>query len=197
MDEKGFLHLSIKTIVVVIIVLAFLGLGLLFVKSQIGDIDKTPSEIKESLQDDMYDDFDLRSENRKLSFNATKLTLGTGEESVQVVTLKNTQENIINIILGFEVKANNGFIPFTSGQEMNFTSGIKMDFTTELYPVTSTIIWDDTVQTLKPGESRVIHFTVTAPDKTGNYLYKIVVNKQAANGTIEVYDSQTFFIITS
>ncbi len=184
--KKGSLNLSIEAIVIVVIAFTVLGLGLGFVKNQIGDIGKTSSAIQEQISQQILDD--LRTGNKKLSFPATKLTLGTGEESVQAIGIKNTEDNIVVIQIGFKIKNGADFQPFTSAQSIDVGNGAK-----------GTIIWDDTPQTFKQGESRVFPVTIAAPDKGGNYLYKIVLLKIDAQGTItaDEFDSKTFFIKTS
>ncbi len=184
MNKKGSLNLSIEAIVIVVIAFTVLGLGLGFVKTQIGDIGKTSSSIQEQISQQILDD--LRTGNKKLSFPATKLTMGTNEESVQAIGIKNTADSPIEITIAFQVKEGNAFKPFVSEQLLTFKNGAN--------DVKSRIIWDDSTQTFKPGESRVFPVTITAPDKSGNYLYKIILKKQ---GTEEEFDSRTFFIKTS
>lgn len=180
--------MSIETIVIVVIAFTVLGLGLGFVKTQIGDISKTSSSIQEQISQQILDD--LRTGNKKLSFPATKLTLTTSEESVQAIGIKNTEDSQVNLIIGFEVKSGNEFPPFISEQEQTFTSGANQ--------VKAKIVWDNSPQPLKAGESRVFPITITAPDKTGNYLYRITVSKADDSGTITgPFDSKTFFIKTS
>ncbi len=184
MNKKGSLNLSIEAIVIVVIAFTVLGLGLGFVKTQIGDIGKTSSAIQEQISQQILDD--LRTGNKKLSFPATKLNLATGEESVQAIGIKNTEDSPVEIIMAFEVKSGDNFVPFISQEFKSFQSGTAQ--------VKSKIDWDNSKQPLKPGESRVFPVTITAPDKSGNYLYKIII-KKAENG--DPFDSRTFFIKTS
>jgi hypothetical protein len=187
MNKKGSLNLSIEAIVIVVIAFTVLGLGLGFVKTQIGDIGKTSSSIQEQISQQILDD--LRTGNKKLSFPATKLTLSTSEESVQAIGVKNTEDSPVDIIINFDVKSGDKFESFTSQEALSFKNGP--------ISVKSKIDWDDSSQPLKPGESRVFPVTITAPDKTGNYLYKITLKKLTAEGEESEFDSRTFFIKTS
>ncbi len=187
MNKKGSLNLSIEAIVIVVIAFTVLGLGLGFVKTQIGDIGKTSSAIQEQISQQILDD--LRTGNKKLSFPATNLKLATNEESVQAIGLKNTEDSPVDVIIGFQVKSGSTFPSFTSEQTLPFKNG-ALD-------VKAKISWDDSTQKLKPGESRVFPVTITAPDRTGNYLYKIIIKKVTADGTESEFDSRTFFIKTS
>ncbi|MEK6845143.1 MAG: hypothetical protein AABY26_00170 [Nanoarchaeota archaeon] len=188
--KKGSLNLSIEAIVIVVIAFTVLGLGLGFVKSQIGDISKTSSAVQEQISQQILDD--LRTGNKKLSFPATKLTLETGAESVQAIGVKNTEDKQISLMLGFQVREEGGiFQPFFSEKKLTFKSGGQ--------DVESKIIWDDSSQTLKAGETRVLPVTITAPDKSGNYLYKVDLYyvEDGKPSTDAPYDSKTFFIKTS
>ena len=187
-SKKASLNLSIEVIVVVVIAFTVLGLGLGFVKNQIGDISKTSSAVQEQISQQILDD--LRTGNKKLSFPATKLTLETSEESVQAIGVKNTEDHETSLKLEFYVKAGDTFERFDSEQEKTFNSGGN--------PVAATIIWDDQKQTLKAGESRVFPVTITAPSKSGNYLYKVVLREIDDNeADLGEFDSKTFFIKTS
>lgn len=55
------------------------------------------------------------------------------------------------------------------------------------------VFWDDSIQKYSPGESRPIPFTLTAPNKFGNYLFKVRVVKDDEND----FASKTFFVRTS
>ena len=61
------------------------------------------------------------------------------------------------------------------------------------------IIWDDSWQRMGAGDTKVISFSLTSPDKQGTYLYKVILEMADDDlGTnAEVYDSTTFFIKTS
>lgn len=186
MTRKGSLNLSIQAIVIVVIAFVVLGLGLGFVRSQFGEIQKTSTAVQEQISQQILDD--LRTGNKPLSFPASKLVLETGEESVQAIGIKNTGDSLRNMLIQFEVKTADTPGIFESAQTLDFTS-------TSGDSVTADILWDDEVQTLKAGETRVIPVTITAPDKIGNYLFKVkVVN---SDDPTEEYATKTFFIKTS
>ena len=189
MNKRASLELSIQAIVIVVIAFVVLGLGLGFVRTQFKDISSTSTQIQSEISQQILDD--LRTGNKKLSFPATQLTLETNTESVQAIGVKNTRDGKIQLLLGFEVKAADGFKRFTSEQPLTFSSSAGQE-------VTSKIVWDNTPQSFKAGESKVIPVTINAPDKTGNYLYKVILEEVDESGAASgEYDSRTFFIKTS
>ena len=188
MNKRGSLELSIQAIVIVVIAFVVLGLGLGFVRTQFKDISSTSTQIQSEISQQILDE--LRTGNKKLSFPATQLSLETNSESVQAIGIKNTKDTKIDLKLSFQVKSSNGFQPFVSETPLTFTSSTAQE-------VNSKIVWDDTPQPFKAGESKVIPITITAPDKTGNYLYKVVLNQVNADGSEEEFESRTFFIKTS
>ncbi len=188
--KKGSLNLSIEAIVIVVIAFVVLGLGLGFVRSQIGNIQSTSTAVQEQISQQILDD--LRTGNKKLSFPATKLTVETGEETVQAIGVKNTEDGERTLRVGFKVKAVERFEGFSSEVELGFATvgGVE---------TAAKIVWDDSDLKFKAGESRVIPVTITAPDKSGNYLYKVLIYKVNPNGEAEEvpFDERTFFIKTS
>ena len=196
MNKKGSLNLSIQAIVIVVIAFVVLGLSLGFVRTQFGEFGKTSTAVQEQIGQQILDD--LRTGNKKLSFPATKLTIETGEESVQAIGLKNTKDSAVHLRLGFQVKgtgadcdAARGFCTFVSEQKLDFATPNNPD-------VTALIIWDNSPQSFKQGQPKVIPVTITAPDKTGNFLYKVVVHEVTEGGDyIGEFDTRTFFIKTS
>ncbi len=184
MKKRGSLNLSIEAIVIIVIAFVVLGLGLGFVREQFKDIGGTTKTIQEQIRQQIIDD--LRTGNKKLSFPATKLDLGTNEETVQAIGIKNTEDRKVEVLIGFNVKVGEEFKAFESQSELSFTVSDNT--------VRARIDWDNSPQSLKPGETRIIPVTITSPDKTGNYLYKIVLTDKE---TGEDFDSRTFFIKTS
>ncbi len=184
-NKKASLNLSIQAIVIVVIAFVVLGLGLGFVRGQFEQITSTSTSVQEQISQQILDD--LRTGNKKLSFPATSITLETNELSVQAIGIKNTEDADKNLIVGFEVKNGDIFEIFSSQTTLSWTTPDAID-------VSSRIDWDDTPQALDAGESRVVPVTITAPSKTGNYLYKVVLTDA---DTLEEFDSKTFFIKTT
>src|SRR3989338_3648006 len=173
MNKKGSLELSIQSIVIVVIAFVVLGLGLGFVREQFKDIGSTSKGIQEQIRQQILDD--LRTGNKKLSFPATKLDLETGEETVQAIGIKNTEDRAVSLVLAFKLKVGNDFQPFISQKYLTFNvDGVSG---------TAKIDWDNSAQKLGPGETRIIPVTITAPDKSGNYLYKVVLIDQDTTTT--------------
>ncbi|MBI4983755.1 hypothetical protein HZC32_03865 [Candidatus Woesearchaeota archaeon] len=183
MKKKGSLNLSIEAIVIVVIAFVVLGLGLGFVRNQFksfGNLaEDTQGQIKQQLMED------LRTGDKKLSFPSTQYTASSGEEigSASGVAVKNTGDAVLKFKLEFLVKVGANFESFKSGT----TTGTETDFG----QFKARIDWDDTEQTLNPGESRFYGIAMSSPNKIGNYLYKIRVTDSEKQ---KVYDEKTFFI---
>jgi len=187
MNNRGSLELSIQTIIIVVIAFVVLGLGLGFVREQFAGIGSTTTAVQEQISQQILDD--LRTGNKKLSFPATELRLETGSDDVQAIGIKNTADSELVLKVAFQVKTGNGFDNIESEVEKGLTTTGGVSFSTK-------IIWDNSELTFSPGESRVIPVTITAPDKTGTYLYKVLVMK-VEQSSETVFDERTFFIKTS
>ena len=181
-NKKASLNLSVEAIVIVVIAFVVLGLGLGFVRGQFEQMESTSSSVQEQISQQILDD--LRTGNKKLSFPATSLSLETGELDVQAIGVKNTEDSEKTLKIEFWAKDGETFTQFISQDDYTFVGA----------DASARIDWDDTEQTLGAGESRVYPVSITAPDKTGNYLYKIVLVDQLDGSE---FDSKTFFIKTT
>ena len=182
-NKKGSLNLSIQAIVIVVIAFVVLGLGLAFVKNVFGDIGGQSEKIFTSVEADIQDK--MAQSNEPLYFPAQKLTLNAGEESVQGIGVKNTGDVSLNLKVVFQVRVGESFQDFKSGSVQEFGSGEE--------GFTAGVFWDDSSQKYGAGEGRPIPFTLTAPDKFGNYLFKVKVVKEDGSDFV----SKTFFVRTS
>ena len=186
-NKKASLNLSIQAIVIVVIAFVVLGLGLGFVRGQFEQMTATSTSVQEQISQQILDD--LRTGNKKLSFPTSKLTLETSESNVQAFGIKNTADSSKDLIVSFKVKVGDTFDEFIS---MNDLSWVLSDGTS----VTARIDWDDSLQSLGAGESRVIPVTINAPSRTGNYLFKVILYEGSIADENE-FDSKTFFIKTT
>lgn len=186
-NKKGSLNLSIEAIVIVVIAFVVLGLGLGFVKGQFEQITDTSTSVQEQISQQILDD--LRRSNNKLSFPSNDLAYETSDEDVQAVGIKNTDDQSKFFKLGFQVKDGTDFIEFASGTDLDITS----------LSAEAQIIWDDSWQEMGAGDTKVISFSLTAPDKQGTYLYKVYLmeSETGSDADASEYDSTTFFIKTS
>ena len=185
LQKKASLNISIEAIVIIVIAFVVLGLGLGFVRSQFSSIEGTSTAVQEQISQQILDD--LRTGNKPLSFPASKLVLETGQESVQAIGVKNTGDSPLSLKIGFEIKSSTKFDMFSSAQPLSFTS-------TAGDTVEAAILWDDSSQELKGGDTVVVPVTITAPDRIGNYLYKVILTDE---GTQQEYATKTFFVKTT
>lgn len=184
MNNRGSLELSIQTIIIVVIAFVVLGLGLGFVRGTFEDITSTSEQVQKQIEQQILDD--LRRGNQKLNFPTDELNLGTGESTVQAVGVKNTKDTTLRLKVGFEVKTKTGFEPFTSEVPKPFTTVGDTE-------TTSIIIWNSEFLEYTPGETRVLPVTITAPSKSGTYLFNVLIKDEQDT----VFDERTFFIKTS
>ena len=193
MNRKASLNLSIEAIVIVVIAFTVLGLGLGFVKSQIGDIQTTSSAVQEQISQQILDD--LRTGNKRLSFPTQEVKLGAGDSEVLAIGVKNTLDSQIDIKILVQRQSGSTFsslIPTSAGGT----------------PTSGNFFWDDSIQTLDPGESRVFNLKYFSETKTGTYLYKVIVvyssdpttgiSSDPATAILrQTYDSKSFFTTTT
>ena len=177
-------------IVVVVIAFVVLGLGLGFVRTQFKDIGATTSAVQEQIKQQILDD--LRTGNKKLGFPATQVKAEAGEEVVQAIGIKNTDDLAIKVKVNFWVQnggPTDGFTEFKPGVQLPWVRA------TDNEDITARVDWDNSPQDLARGDSRVMPVTIKAPSREGNLLYKIEVVKIENN--VEVpYDTKTFFVKT-
>jgi len=200
-NKKASLNLSVQAIVIVVIAFVVLGLGLGFVRGQFEQMESTSSSVQEQISQQILED--LRTGNKKLSFPATSLSLETNELDVQAIGVKNTEDQAKNIKIRFYVKTDeactgastegtpyDGFVQFDSQTELSCGTGDTA--------FDSKIDWDDTIQLLTQGESKVYPISITAPSSTDNYLFKIALWEVDDTGVeIGEFDTKTFFIRTT
>ncbi len=185
--KKGSLNLSIEAIVIVVIAFVVLGLGLGFVKGQFAQITDTSSSVQDQIQQQIMDD--LRRSNNKLSFPSDELSLEIKDEEVHAVGIKNTDDQSKYFAVTFHVKDGADFVDFVSGEELTLNSN----------SADAEIFWDNEYREVSAGDTDIIKFSLTAPDKQGTYLYKIVLwEADDSSGTnVAEYATANFFVKTS
>lgn len=183
LNKKGALELSINAIVIVVLAMTLLGLGLAFIKTQIGKMGDTATTVQDQIKQQILED--LRTGDKKLSFPSNRITVASGDKVDLAIGVKNTND----YLMGFRVdilkrEADGTFVP--------------------LSPVTKesgSFFWDNSDQTLPIGDSRVFGIVHQAETIKDTYLYKIVITEMEldesgvpVDGTESEYDSKAFFI---
>jgi hypothetical protein len=181
-NKKGSLNLSIQAIVIIVIAMTLLGLGLTFVRSIFADLTDQSGDIFAGVKADIEDK--LGKSNDPLYFPRQKLTLEAGDEEVTGIGVKNIGDIPIQLKVVFQIRIGEEFVDFKSGEIMELGTGEDA--------ILAGVFWDDSLQRFGAGEGRAIPITLTAPDKFGNFLYKIKIVKE--DGTD--FASKTFFIRT-
>jgi hypothetical protein len=181
--KKGSLNLSIQAIVIVVLGITLLGLGLGFVQGIFDRLEVQTGDIFSTVEADIKDK--LARTNEPLYFPPQKLDLEAGDENVYGIGVKNTGDLPLSLQVKFQVRVEGIFEDFSPGKSMGFGIGDSK--------FVAGIDWDNSVQRYSPGQGQPIPFTLSAPNKFGNYLYKIVVLREDG----EIYASKTFFVRTS
>jgi len=181
-SKKGSLSISINAIVIIVLAMTFLGLGLMFVRNMFKDIGDTTTQVQEQIKQQILDD--LRTGDKKLSFPTTEVKLGSNEEAVITIGVKNTRD--FNLDFKIELK--------------QIISGAAVDIDPSTAESSSqgwngAFFWDSSAgQTLGVGEAQVYGIKYFAPQAQGTYLYKLTITAKNSAGTEEEYVSKTFFV---
>ncbi|MFH0701283.1 MAG: hypothetical protein V2A62_02510 [Candidatus Woesearchaeota archaeon] len=188
LKKRGSLNLSIEAIVIVVIAFTVLGLGLAFVKSQLGGIGKTSSEVQSKIKDQILED--MRSSGKKLAITQ-EIILERGKQAIENVGIVNT--DVITRKYGIRIDP---------------VKMQKPDGTT----ITDTVVMDGDIsffynnlieKELSPTSGDVIPLTIsTKSSAAGNYLYKVTVfdDGKCANpdttscDSATAYDTRSFFV---
>lgn len=187
-NKKASLELSIQAIVIVVIAFTVLGLGLGFVKSQIGGLQKTATEVQAKIKEQILED--MRVSGKKVSVTS-QITLERGNQVIENVGIVNTglSEKTFGIKISFIKKQN----PDGTSDETPEAGGEIIFFYSELID-----------KKLSPTAGDVLPLTISAKSNAaGNYLYKVDVMAEStpgacASGTLgagcELYDTRSFFV---
>jgi len=182
MNKKAALELSINAIVIIVIAMAVLGLGLGFVRSQMKNISETATTVQEQAKQNILDD--LRTGNKRLAFPTDRITLSSGEVKDIAIGIQNLEASSIWVKVTIEKfdKATNAW-----GTALTPSTGTDGDF-----------FWDNSVQELPRGESKVMPIVYQAETTKDTYMYQIVVEYSLSEtGALTQYAAKSFFVTTT
>ena len=187
LKKRGSLNLSIEAIVIVVIAFTVLGLGLAFVKNQLGGIGKTSSEVQSKIKDQILED--MRSSGKKLAITQ-EIVLERGKQTIENVGIVNTDVNTHSFgiyVEGIKMQKPNG----DPGTADDLKNDISFFYNTNIE------------KKLSPTGGDVIPLTISAKSSAaGNYLYKVTVyddgqcttGDAASCGASTPYDTRSFFV---
>ena len=182
-SKKAALELSINAIVIIVIAMAVLGLGLGFVRSQIKNISETATTVQEQAKQNILDD--LRTGNKRLAFPTDRITLSSGEVKDIAFGVQNLEASSIWVKVTLE----------------KFDKAGQVWGTPALLPSTATdgdFFWDNSIQELPRGESKVMPIVYRAETDKDTYMYQIVVEYSLnAAGPFTQYAAKSFFVTTT
>lgn len=190
--KRGALELSINAIVIVILAMTLLGLGLGFVRNMFQDIGKTTTSVQDQVREQILED--LRTGDKKLSFPSSRLDVEKGQQEILAIGVKNVNPSDLNFQIKL-VEISKDVNDVT--QEVTINSDPNLDTRVNKYAY----LWDDTTQSLSPGEPNVYPITLdTDRTATGTKLFKIIIIEMVTdpldpNVIIEEeYISKSFFV---
>ncbi len=171
-SKKSSLEMSIKTIVVVVLAMTLMGLGLTFMRGMMKNISSTTDTIQENLKQQILDD--LRRGDKRLSFPGNEVKVPVNGESIIAIGVKNTYDKRLKFRI---------IVADQNGNVINDPS---------------LFLWDQTEQTLDPGESRVFGIKHFALSTRGTLLYKVIIRETMVGSLASNndYDSKGFFVNT-
>lgn len=174
--KRASLELSINAIIIVVLAMTLLGLGLTFIRGQIKKIQETTITVQEQVKEQILDD--LRRGDKRLSFPSTRISVDSSDKKDLAIGVKNTGDSDLN----FNIEIHKKDATSSAGGFVNQDPLTNED---------GTFFWDNSDQTLEPGESRVIGILHQAETTKNTYLYKLVIRN--LNDDSE-YDSKSFFV---
>lgn len=175
-SKKASLNLSIEAIVIIVIAFTVLGLGLGFVKSQLGKMTEGAGAVQEQIQQQIMED--LRTGDKKINFPTDEVKLNKGDSKQLAVGVKNTDE----VPLKFKLKVN----LVDTGMDVISKETVKDN---ENFDVGS-FIWNEKIQTLEPTEANVYPIKFIGGKHAETYTFEIVIEREDGS----VYATKSFFI---
>lgn len=178
-SRKSSLSISINAIVIIVLAMTFLGLGLGFVRNMFSDIGGTTTQVQEQIKQQILDD--LRTGDKKLSFPTTQVKVGSKEESIISIGVKNTGDTLLN----FEIEI------FEGANEAKPSTIVGSD---EAVITNGAFFWDNGEQQLDAGDSAVFGIKYFAPTTKSTYLFKLKIINTASDVDNTQYSAKSFFI---
>ncbi len=185
-SKKASLNLSVEAIVIVVIAFTVLGLGLGFVKDQLGNVGKTTTEVQAKIKEQILED--MRTGGKKLAITQ-EIQLERGKETIETVGVVNTDSSVDK----FGIK-----ITPVKKQNPDGTPGSLEDMEKEVIFFYNELLEKE----LSPTVGDIIPITIKAKSSaSGNYLYKVEAYKDSTcpggptgSTTCPAYDSRSFFV---
>lgn len=179
-NKKGALSLAINSIVVIVIAFVILGLGLGFVKNQLGSAEESTTAVQEQIRQQIMED--ITSSNKKLNFPAQTLNIEKGKSKDIAIGVKNDRNGNLGftiIVSTMDKQGDDG------GEYVTFDYEGAIDFFYKKGPFT-----------LKSTEAQAYNIKLTPKDK-GTYLISLVIMENECTPDSDyncVYAEDSFFI---
>ena len=203
-SKKASLELSINAIVIVVLAFVMLGLGLGFIKNQIGKAGETTDIVQEQVKQQIVDD--LRESNKKLSFPADRIKITKNQKKDIAIGIKNVESNTLQFaVLAFTQEDENvGLECLVTDEDISALTDLEeLELPACDDPAIGNIkyFYNRKPETLGSTETKVIPISITPKGDQQTYLASIIVLAYNANADANAdepavweYDSKTFFI---
>lgn len=188
-NKKGSLEISIQAIVIVVLAMTLLGLGLAFIKIQIGKMGETAGQVQDQIKQQILED--LRTGDKKLSFPSSRITVASGDKVDLAIGIKNTNDYPARFRVDLYKRNDEGTF-------------LLLEPTTR---EPGSFFWDNSEQDLSLGSDRVFGIVHQAETTKDTYLYKVVIteialgddqqpltDEETGEPVESEYDSKSFFI---
>ncbi|MBI2208756.1 hypothetical protein HYU50_04650 [Candidatus Woesearchaeota archaeon] len=177
-NKRASLEISIQAIVIVILAMTLLGLGLGFIRGMFKDIGGVTTDVTEQIRQQILDD--LITNDKKVSFPKTEITIDKGGSEVLTVGIRNKKDQPLNYRMQFSA------ISGPDGDIVPDALDEWFQFSTE----------DDT---LPPADATVRNVRLSIPSgwRSGSYFLTFdVINVDSQIGEDDyTYASKDFFIV--
>ena len=165
-QRKASLNLSIEAIIIIVLAMTLLGLGLAFIRSQLGKIQTTGTEVQEQVREQIVGQ--LRASGEKVSFPRS-LQFSRGEQKVVTLGVQNTQNAPLYFIIKLGLDACNSDLPAGTDCKLpDATNYLKDKFD---------IRYQKDCITLSPSQAEVYGINVGAPTIGGTFALKAEVQQ--------------------
>lgn len=196
-NKKSSLEISIQAIVIVVLAMTLLGLGLGFIRGMFSDIKKTTGVVTDSVKRTIIDD--LISNDRKLSFPKTDISLEKGGSEVLAVGVRNKGNSILSYTMqicpnSFNPNDGGDIVAYPDDAECTYFETAGFDKWFQFSPST-----EYGLGVAADPDLRGIKLNIPSHAKSGSYFFTFKLRDQNSDmdqdGRPDLYAQQDFFVV--
>jgi flagellar basal body-associated protein FliL len=180
MSKKGSISLSINMIVVVVLAFVMLGLMLTLGQKIVGDATKTAEQVGEQTRQDITNKLSISTE--PLYFNQRSYDVPFSKKITITFGMKNTNPQTANLLVKI----------FSIHPETGVPTEVRSNVVAS--PNYGKFLWATGPQSFRAGEGKVFDVQYTAPQGQDTYQFKFVVEELGAAAGDPPVAEQIIFI---